>query len=324
MVLAAGHAAAACLVRAGADRHSGSRPAVKGAIAAVAAWVLPRYAVRVSPIPTSRRSRPFWACTRRWLARCARALVTWPGSCSALRWRFRSACCWDRQIAGIAVVVVAGVLVSGWRRLGDQSAQVTFTALFALLLGGHQPFHYVAHRMVDVGIGVVTGLVVNVLVFPPLQSSAPAEHAIRQWGEDIAGALEDLSRARSPIRGLRPAVVGLARAPAHYGGGAGPRGGPRMLETACGGTRGPGPSNPYRSRTARCSIPSRCSPPGPVRSPGRGRYHGRDEPGRSQALDSARTDAHDAAERSPIPSGSRPTTIEPGPAPAPARLLRMP
>src|ERR1700760_4278056 len=35
-------------------------------------------------------------------------------------------------IAGIAVVVIAGVLVSGWHRLGDQSPQVTFTALFAL------------------------------------------------------------------------------------------------------------------------------------------------------------------------------------------------
>ena len=31
-------------------------------------------------------------------------------------------------IAGIAVVVIAGVLVSGWHRLGDQSPQVTFTA----------------------------------------------------------------------------------------------------------------------------------------------------------------------------------------------------
>jgi hypothetical protein len=47
-------------------------------------------------------------------------------------------------IAGIAIVVVAGVLVSGWHRLGDQSPQVTFTALFALLLGGHQPVHYVS------------------------------------------------------------------------------------------------------------------------------------------------------------------------------------
>jgi hypothetical protein len=95
------------------------------------------------------------------------------------------------------------VLVSGWHRLGDQSPQVTFTALFALLLGGHQPVHYVTHRMVDAGIGVAIGLAVNVLVFPPLQLR-PAEHAIRQWGDDIARALADLSAvAADPDRGMQ-------------------------------------------------------------------------------------------------------------------------
>ena len=80
---------------------------------------------------------------------------------------------------------------------------MTFTALFALLLGGHQPVSYVTHRMVDVGIGVVTGLAVNVLVFPPLQLR-PAEHAIRQWGDVIACALEDLSAvAADPDSGMR-------------------------------------------------------------------------------------------------------------------------
>jgi hypothetical protein len=32
-------------------------------------------------------------------------------------------------IAGIAIVVIGGVLVSGWQRLGNQGPQVTFTAL---------------------------------------------------------------------------------------------------------------------------------------------------------------------------------------------------
>jgi uncharacterized membrane protein YccC len=97
-------------------------------------------------------------------------------------------------VAGIAVVVVGGVLLGGWRRLGDQSAQVTFTALFALLLGGHQPTSYVTHRLIEVGIGVATGLAVNIAVFPPLQLR-PAEHAIRRWAEDIACTLEVLADA---------------------------------------------------------------------------------------------------------------------------------
>ena len=107
-------------------------------------------------------------------------------------------------IAGIAVVVVAGVLVSGWHRLGNQGPQVTFTALFALLLGGHQPFAYITHRLVDVGIGVATGLAVNVLVFPPLQLR-PAEHAISQWGNDIARAWPGPDVVRPGLRRDAPA-----------------------------------------------------------------------------------------------------------------------
>jgi uncharacterized membrane protein YccC len=70
--------------------------------------------------------------------------------------------------------------------------------LFVLLLSGHQPLHYLAHRGVDVGIGVATGLAVNFLAFPPLQLR-PAEHAIQRWGDDIAAALGDLAaEAASP------------------------------------------------------------------------------------------------------------------------------
>lgn len=178
------------------------RLAVKGAIAAVGAWALARYAIGqpdpyFAPLaallgvyPTVARSlREGVQYVAGFLLGAALAIpvgvVLGPG------------------IAGIAVVVIAGVLVSGWDRLGDQSAQVTLTALFALLLGGHQPVSYISHRLVDVGIGVVTGLAVNVLLFPPLQLR-PAEHAVRQWGDVIASALEDLSAvAADPDSGMR-------------------------------------------------------------------------------------------------------------------------
>lgn len=169
------------------------RLAVKGAIAAVGAWALARYALG-QPDP--------------YFAPLAALLGVYPTVARSLREGVRYVAGFllgaalaipvgvllGPGLAGIAVVVVAGVLVSGWHRLGDQSPQVTFTALFVLLLGGYQPFHYVVHRMVDVGIGVAAGLAVNMLVFPPLQLR-PAEHAIGQWGEDIARALEDLGRA---------------------------------------------------------------------------------------------------------------------------------
>ena len=178
------------------------RLAVKGAIAAVAAWALARYALG-QPDP--------------YFAPLAALLGVYPTVVGSLREGIRYVAGFllgaalaipvgmllGPGMAGVAVIVVAGVLVSSWRRLGDQNAQVTFTALFGLLLGGYQPLPYITHRMVDIGIGVATGLAVNILVFPPLQLR-PAEHAVRQWGDDIAHALEGLGdAAASPDSGIQ-------------------------------------------------------------------------------------------------------------------------
>jgi len=158
------------------------------------------------------------------------------------------------SIAGTAVVVLAGVVIGSWRRLGGQSTQVTFTALFVLLIGGYRPLHYLTPRLIDVGIGVVIGLAVNVLVFPPLQLR-PAEHAVRQWGDDVAAALDDLAGAAAgrysrgrPGRGMTGSSAGRHSKPAP------PRG---TRGRACGGTRGPESSGQYRGPTAWCSIPWR-------------------------------------------------------------------
>jgi hypothetical protein len=170
-----------------------SRLAAKAAFAAAAAWALAKYAAGqadpyFAPIaallgvyPTVARSlREVLAYVAGFLLGAALAVPVAIGL--------------GPSIAGIAVVVLAGMLVSGWQRLGDQGAQVTLTALFALLLGGDQPLHYLTHRAVDVGIGVATGFAVNLLAFPPLQLR-PAEYAIRHWGEEIAAALRDLATA---------------------------------------------------------------------------------------------------------------------------------
>src|SRR6185437_12392160 len=173
------------------------RLAVKAAIAAVGAWALARYAVG--------QSGPYFAPLAALLgvyptvARSLHQGITYvAGFLLGAALAIPAGLLLGPEMAAIAIVVIGGVLVSGWQRLGDQGPQVTFTALFVLLLGGHQPLHYVTHRMVDVGIGVATGLAVNVVVFPPLQLR-PAEQAIRQWGESIARALEDLSGAAADL-----------------------------------------------------------------------------------------------------------------------------
>jgi Fusaric acid resistance protein-like len=169
------------------------RVAAKCALAAMAAWALARYAVG--------QQDPYFAPL-------AALLGVYPTVARSLREGLQYvagfvlgavlsipvALVLGPSVAGIAVVVPAGVVIGSWRRLGGQSTQVTFTALFVLLIGGYQPLHYLAPRLIDVGIGVVIGLAVNVLVFPPLQLR-PAEHAVRQWGDAIAAALDDLAGA---------------------------------------------------------------------------------------------------------------------------------
>lgn len=54
--------------------------------------------------------------------------------------------------------------------------------------------------MTEVAIGLVTGLVINIAVFPPLQLR-PAEHAVEHWGNDIVDALQTLAEAvTAPVR----------------------------------------------------------------------------------------------------------------------------
>jgi hypothetical protein len=169
------------------------RVAAKCALAAMAAWALARYAAG--------QQDPYFAPLAALLgvsatvARSLREGIQYvAGFVLGAVLAFPVALVLGPSIAGIAVVVLAGVVIGSWRRLGGQSTQVTFTALFVLLIGGYQPLHYLTPRLIDVAIGVVTGLAVNALVFPPLQLR-PAEHAVRQWGDDVAAALDDLASA---------------------------------------------------------------------------------------------------------------------------------
>jgi len=169
------------------------RVAAKCALAAMAAWAVARYAVG--------QQDPYFAPLAALLgvsatvARSVREGLQYvAGFVLGAVLAVPVALVLGPSVAGIAVVVLAGVAIGSWRRLGGQHTQVTFTALFVLLIGGYQPLHYLTPRLIDVGIGVVIGLAVNVLVFPPLQLR-PAEHAVRQWGDDVAAALDDLAGA---------------------------------------------------------------------------------------------------------------------------------
>ena len=230
-----------------------SRVAAKCALAAIAAWALARYAAGqqdpyFAPLAALLGVSPTVARSLREGLQYVAGFVL--GAVLAIP----VALVLGPSIAGIAVVVPAGVVIGSWRRLGGQSTQVTFTALFVLLIGGYQPLHYLTPRLIDVGIGVVIGLAVNVLVFPPLQLR-PAEHAVRQWGDAVATALDDLAGAAAgryspgcPGRCMTGSSAARRSRPAPLRGTRG---------RVCGGTRGPGSSGQCRGPTALCSIPWR-------------------------------------------------------------------
>ncbi|MEV5829579.1 FUSC family protein [Spirillospora sp. NPDC052242] len=94
--------------------------------------------------------------------------------------------------AGIAAVLVVGLMLSSWRGFGSQSSQVAFTALFALLVGGDRVVEYVHPRLYDVGVGLAFGLVVNLLLFPPLYLRR-GEYAVREVRDVLAESFEVLA-----------------------------------------------------------------------------------------------------------------------------------
>lgn len=98
------------------------------------------------------------------------------------------------NLAGIGAVVLFGLAVGSWRRLGDQSAQIAFVALYVVLFGAREPITYVTPRAMDLAIGVGVGLLLNLAVFPPMLINA-AVLAQRRVGEELAGMIDWLTDA---------------------------------------------------------------------------------------------------------------------------------
>ena len=232
------------------------RLAVKGAVAAAAAWTIARYAVG-EPDP--------------YFAPLAALLGVYPTVARSLRESLQYAAGFllgaalaipvgvllGPSIPAIALIVFIGVLISAWPLLGDQSPQVTFTALFALLLAGHQPLHYVLPRLVDVAIGVTTGLVVNTLPVPARCSFARPNMPWASWRTIWPAPWTAWRRLRMTRTACRPGHSTTDRSPAAQSRPVRQCAGPAK---ACAGTCGPSPTSGPRP-TAPSSTRSKSSPP---------------------------------------------------------------
>jgi len=97
------------------------------------------------------------------------------------------------RVVGVALVVGVGVLVSGVRFLGAGRSWVPITALFVLLIGGPQADQYSWNYLVHMIFGVLVGVVVNVLILPPLYLRR-ASARLDTLRDHVAGHLREIAQ----------------------------------------------------------------------------------------------------------------------------------
>lgn len=95
-------------------------------------------------------------------------------------------------IIAVAVVIAVGVWLGGLRVLGSGRELVAVAALFVLLIGGGNPDEFSTSYLVTMAFGVLVGIVVNLLVFPPLYLRR-ASQRLSTLRDAVAARLEQLA-----------------------------------------------------------------------------------------------------------------------------------
>ncbi|MCP2637184.1 FUSC family protein [Microbacterium sp. HD4P20] len=95
---------------------------------------------------------------------------------------------------GLGIVIAAGVLAGGIPRLGAGGDWVALAALFVLLLGGSDAEDFSVSYLVTMAFGVLVGLAVNLLIYPPLYLRRASERLSALRGV-VTTKLEELADA---------------------------------------------------------------------------------------------------------------------------------
>ncbi len=94
----------------------------------------------------------------------------------------------------VAIVMGLGVVLAGLPRLGSGGDWIPTAALLVLLVGGHDPDSFSFGYLLQMGVGVTVGILVNLLVFPPLHFKAAAL-SIAELRLALARQLQDMATA---------------------------------------------------------------------------------------------------------------------------------
>ena len=108
----------------------------------------------------------------------------------------------------VIVLSVVCALFIAWalRMTPGTSNQVAISALLVLALGAASQ-NYALDRILETVIGAVIGIIVNMLIVPPV-AVAPARVSVDAFGEELAASLERLARALQNIQ-TAPQLQGL-------------------------------------------------------------------------------------------------------------------
>ncbi|MHA7223060.1 FUSC family protein [Arthrobacter sp. RHLT1-20] len=100
----------------------------------------------------------------------------------------------DPTPVSVAIVMGFGVILAGLPWIGSGSDWIPTAALLVLLVGGNNPDSFSFGYLVQMGAGVTVGILVNLLVFPPLHFNAAAL-SIAQLRLALAQQLGDMGKA---------------------------------------------------------------------------------------------------------------------------------
>jgi len=173
-------------------RHPQFGLAVRAAVAAMIAWALAQL------LPGPAQEYPYYApfgaviATSATLAGSARSAAQ---SVAAIALGAAVALAVDTLpypvVVEIGAVVVVGVVLAGWHRLGSSGSWVATSALFVLIIGDEDPMSYVPAYAGLTLLGALIGTAV-LAAFPPLPL-APSQVELGRLRDLLAAQLDDLA-----------------------------------------------------------------------------------------------------------------------------------
>ena len=96
-------------------------------------------------------------------------------------------------VVALALALLIGLLVSRIKPLREEGVAVATTALFVLTTGYEQQAQQLGERFLDVALGVTIGVLVNLLVLPPLNDRS-ARMLVDQVNREMGGLMRRMAQ----------------------------------------------------------------------------------------------------------------------------------